>query len=116
MQGCWAPRLEARASCTYKVREFHLGVWGMGLQRSQLGEPHVWAAKRGLRVPDVVQQRRRFEPCVLPQLENQLSQLVISAYASSVAVQRSGCVVGVEGNQRRPGAEEEGGLTGHQRI
>ena len=42
-----------------KVREFRLGVWGVGLQRSQLGELHVWAAKSGLHVSDVVQQRHQ---------------------------------------------------------
>jgi len=65
---------------------------------------------------NVVQQGRRFEPCVLPQLGEQWPRLAVDVHASSVSAQRFGCVVGVERNQRGPGAEEEGGLDGHQRI
>ena len=98
-----------------KVRELRIGVWGMGLQKSQPGEPHVWATKRGLHVSDVVQKGCWSEPCVLLLLDNQLFQLVVDAHASSAAVQRSGCVVEVEGSPRRPGAEEEDGLAGHRK-
>ena len=97
-----------------KVRELRVGVWGMGLQKSQPGEPHVWAAKRGLHVSDMIQKRRWSEPRVLPLLDNQLFQLVVDAHAFSVAVQRSGYVVGVEWNPRGPGAEEEDGQAEHQ--
>ena len=95
--------------------ELRIGVWTVGLQKSQPGEPHVWAAKRGLHVSDVVQKRRWSGPHVLPLLDDQLFQLVVDTHAFSVAVQRSGYVVGVEGNPRQSGAEEEDGLAEHQK-
>ena len=36
-----------------EARKLRLGVWGVGLQRGQLGELHVWVAKREFRVQDV---------------------------------------------------------------
>ena len=92
-----------------KGHELRVGVWGVGLQKSQPGEPHVWAAKRGLYVLDMIQKRRWSELRVLSLLDNQLFQLVVDAHAFSVAVQRSGYVMGVEGNPRQLGAEEEAG-------
>ena len=92
--------------------ELRVGVWGVGLQKSQSGEPRVWAAKRGPHVSGVV---RWSEPRVPLPLGNRSFQLVVDAPAFSAAVQRSGSVVGVEGNPRRPGAEEEDGLAEHQR-
>ena len=65
---------------------------------------------------DVARPRRRIEPRVLPQLDNQKFQLAVDAYASSVDAQHFGFVVVVEKSQRRLGAEGEGGLAGHQRF
>ena len=63
---------------------------------------------------NMVQKRRWSELRVLSLLDNQLFQLVVDAYAFSVTVQRSSYVMGVEGNPRQPGAEEEEGIAGHQ--
>ena len=62
----------------------------------------------------MVQKSRRSEPRILPLLDKLLSQLVVDAYAASVAARHSSYVVWVKGNPRYPSAEEGDEQAEHQ--